>query len=182
MNSTDVRATWDTRPETPEDVAAIRRINLVAFPAPDEADLVDTLRQDADAWIPGLSWVAAEPGGGTPVAYALLTRCHVDGEDGAARPALALAPCAVLPPYQKRGAGTAVIRAALDAARAAGENLVIVLGHADYYPRFGFRPASRFGVRAAFEVPDEALMALTLQDDGGSVAPGTVRYPAAFGV
>jgi putative acetyltransferase len=181
MNSTDVRATWETRPETPEDVAAIRRINLVAFPAPDEADLVDTLREDGEAWIPELSWVAVDSEG-TPVAYALLSRCHVDGEDGTARPALALAPCAVLRPYQKQGAGTAVIRAALEAARAAGENLVIVLGHADYYPRFGFRPASQLGVRAAFEVPDEALMALTLQDDGGSVAPGTVRYPAAFGV
>jgi predicted N-acetyltransferase YhbS len=180
MNSTDVHATWDTRPETPgtpEDVAAIRRINLVAFPAPDEADLVDTLREDSDAWIPELSWVAVDSDG-TPVAYALLTRCHVDEQ-----PALALAPCAVLPPYQKQGAGTAVIRAALGAARTAGENLVIVLGHPDFYPRFGFRPASRFGIRAAFEVPDEALMVLTLQaGTGTAVAPGTVRYPAAFGV
>ena len=181
MDSTDVRATWETRPETPEDVAAIRRINLVAFPAPDEADLVDTLREDEEAWIPELSWVAVDAEG-APVAYALLTRCHVESEAGAAQPALALAPCAVLRPYQKQGAGTAVIHAALEAARAAGENLVIVLGHADYYPRFGFRPASRFGVRAAFEVPDEALMALTLQDDGESVTPGVVRYPDAFGV
>lgn len=177
MNSTDVRAVWETRPESSEDVAAIRRINLVAFPAPDEADLVDTLREDGDAWLPGLSWVAVDSEG-TPVAYALLTRCHVGDQ-----PALALAPCAVLPPYQKQGAGTAVIRAALEAARAAGENLVIVLGHADYYPRFGFRPASRLGIRAAFDVPDEALMVLTLQADAEkNVAPGTVRYPAAFGV
>ncbi|UNT01381.1 N-acetyltransferase [Streptomyces tubbatahanensis] len=167
--------TWTTRTETADDIAAIRDIVLAAFPTPQEADIVDALRADPEAWIAGLSTVATAPDG-APVGHALLTRCHVDG-----RPALALAPCAVLPSFQRTGAGSAAIRAALDAARDMGENLVVVLGHADYYPRFGFTRASRFGIRAPFEVPDEAMMAMAL-DEARDLPAGTIRYPAAFGV
>lgn len=167
--------TWIARPETADDLPAVRDILLAAFPTAAEADIVDALRADPRAWIDGLSMVAAAPGS-PPVGYALLSRCHVDEA-----PALALAPCAVLPSAQRAGCGSAAIRAALDAARAIGENLVLVLGHADYYPRFGFTPASRFGVRAPFEVPDEAMMALAL-DDTRRVPTGTIHYPAAFGV
>jgi putative acetyltransferase len=168
---------WTTRPETAADTDAVRAINLAAFPTAAEADLVDTLRADPEVWIDGLSLVAAAPDG-TPTGFALLTRCRVG--DG---PALALAPCAVLPAAQRTGAGSAAIRAALDAARARAreENLVVVLGHPAYYPRFGFTPASGFGVHASFDVPDEAMMALALDPDR-PVPRGTIRYPAAFGV
>ncbi|MGW4202512.1 GNAT family N-acetyltransferase [Streptomyces sp. NPDC004726] len=167
--------TWTTRPETADDIPAIRDILTAAFPSAAEAGIVDALRADPKAWIDGLSMVTAAPDG-TPVGYALLTRCHVDGQ-----PALALAPCAVLPSAQRTGAGSAAIRAALAAARVMGENLVVVLGHAGYYPRFGFTPASRFGIRAPFDVPDEAMMAMAL-DDTSPVPAGTIQYPAAFGV
>ncbi|WP_018653564.1 GNAT family N-acetyltransferase [Actinomadura flavalba] len=166
---------WTTRPETADDVAAVRAVNLAAFPTAEEADLVDALRADTGAWLDGLSMIALDPGG-TVAGHALLTRCHVGGA-----PALALAPTAVLPSVQRTGAGSAVIRAVLDAARARGEHLVVVLGHADYYPRFGFSRASRFGIRAPFEAPDEALMALAL-DDTRPVPGGTIAYAAAFGV
>ncbi|AXG81061.1 bifunctional class I SAM-dependent methyltransferase/N-acetyltransferase [Streptomyces paludis] len=166
---------WTARPETNDDIAAIRAIHLGAFPTAGEADIVDLLRADPKAWIDGLSFVA-EAADGTPVGHALLTRCHVDGA-----PALALAPCGVLPSAQRTGAGSAAIRAALTAARAMGENLVLVLGHADYYPRFGFTRASGFGIRAPFDVPDEAMMAMAL-DDTCPVPAGTIEYPAAFGV
>ncbi|GAA4135425.1 N-acetyltransferase [Actinomadura keratinilytica] len=165
---------WTTRPETSQDVADVRRVLQAAFPTAEEADLVDALRRDA-AWLPGLAWVAEEPGGRV-VGYALLTRCHV-GEV----PALALAPVAVLPAFQRRGVGEAVTAAALRAAERAGERLVIVLGHPEYYPRFGFTRASRFGIGVSFEVPDEALMALVL-NEGAEVPRGVVRYPAPFGV
>ena len=165
---------WTARPETASDATAIREVNLAAFPTAEEADLVDALRA-SDAWIDGLS-IVAENSEGTVVAHALLTRCHVDGAA-----ALALAPCAVLPRVQRTGAGSAAIRAALDAARALGENLVIVLGHPAYYPRFGFTQASAFGIHASFEVPDEALMALAL-DPSTETPRGTIVYPAPFGV
>ncbi|WP_030420687.1 N-acetyltransferase [Streptomyces sp. SCSIO 75703] len=166
---------WATRPETAADAEAVRAVNLAAFPTPGEADLVDALRADPAAWIEGLSMLAVEPDG-TPAGHALLTRCHVGG-----RPALALAPCAVLPRAQRTGAGSAAVRAVLDAARRRGEHLVVVLGHAAYYPRFGFTPASRLGIRAPFDAPDESLMALAL-DEGRPVPSGTIRYAPAFGV
>ncbi|MGW8553925.1 GNAT family N-acetyltransferase [Streptomyces tubercidicus] len=166
---------WRPRPETAADTAAVRRLHLAAFETSGEADLVDALRRDPSAWLPGLSYVADAPDG-TPAAHALLTRCHIDEV-----PAVALAPCAVPPAYQKRGAGGAVIRALLEAAREAGERTAIVLGHPPYYPRFGFAPAtSRFGILPPQSWPDEAFMALSL--DGSIPPPGTVRYARAFGI
>ncbi|GII60931.1 N-acetyltransferase [Sphaerisporangium krabiense] len=166
---------WTTRPERAGDVAAIRDINLAAFPGPHEADLVEALRADPQAWLPGLSWLAEAPGGDL-AGYALLTRCHVGDS-----PALALGPCAVKPEHQRRGSGSAAIRAALRAAREQGENLVVVLGHAEYYPRFGFTPASGYGIRPPFDVEDKYMMALAL-DPARPVPSGVIRYPAAFGV
>ncbi|WP_258177482.1 GNAT family N-acetyltransferase [Streptomyces solincola] len=166
---------WRTRPETPADVPAVHRLNAAAFGQPDEAELVEALRADPDAWLPGLSYVAEGPDG-TVAAYALLTRCRVGDA-----PALALAPVAVAPGAQRRGAGRAVVRAVLDEARIRGERLVLVLGHPAYYPAFGFVPASRYGIRPGFEVPDEAMRALDLAG-GGGLPSGVIHYPAAFGV
>ncbi|MFJ6572785.1 bifunctional class I SAM-dependent methyltransferase/N-acetyltransferase [Streptomyces sp. NPDC091292] len=167
---------WRTRPETAADRAAVRAVNAAAFPTEDEAALVDALRADPEAWLPGLSYVAEAPDG-TVTGHALITRCRVGDT-----PALALAPVAVLPAHQRRGVGSAVVRAVLDAVRArGGDNLVLVLGHPEYYPRFGFVPASRYGIRPGFEVPDEAMMALVF-DGSVPVPQGTIRYPAAFGV
>jgi predicted N-acetyltransferase YhbS/SAM-dependent methyltransferase len=166
---------WSTRPETPDDIATIHAVNAAAFPTTHEADLVDALRADPQAWINGLSTVI-ENADGEIVGHALLTRCHVGGER-----ALTLAPCAVLPEHQAEGFGSAAIRAGLDTARHLGENLVVVLGHAGYHRRFGFTPASGFGVHAPFDVPDGAFLALGL-DAARPTPTGVVRYPAAFGV
>lgn len=152
----------------------IREVNLAAFPSEEEADLVDALRA-SDAWIDGLSIVAEAPDGPV-VAHALLSRCHVDGV-----PALALPPCAVIPRVQRTGAGSAAIRAGLEAAHALGEKLVVVVGHPDYYRRFGFVPGSGFGIHVNFAVPDEALMALAL-DPSAETPSSAVAYPAPFGV
>ncbi|WP_113701562.1 GNAT family N-acetyltransferase [Nonomuraea lactucae] len=178
---------WITRPETGRDIPSIREVALAAFPTPLEADLIDALREDP-AWIPGLSIVAEQPGEPAAPAnpedltliagHALFTRCHV-GEDRA--PALALGPCSVLPRHQRQGAGSSAISAGLRAAAAMGESLVLVLGHPAYYPRFGFRRASAYGIRAPFEATDEAMMALVL-DDTRPVPGGVIAYPAPFGV
>ncbi|MEU9852740.1 bifunctional class I SAM-dependent methyltransferase/N-acetyltransferase [Streptomyces sp. NPDC047974] len=166
---------WPTRPERESDHAAVREVTAAAFGSPAEAELVDALRADPDAWLPGLSVVAEAPDGSV-AAHALITRCRVDGA-----PAAALAPVSVAPEHQRTGAGQAVTRAVLDAARLAGERLVLVLGHPEYYPRFGFARASEYGIKPGFDVPDEAMMALVL-DGSGPVPPGTIAYPAAFGV
>jgi putative acetyltransferase len=166
--------TWNTRVETDADIPAVHAVNTAAFDTPAEAELVDALRADP-AWIPGLSIVATDEHD-TPVGYALLTRCHIDRT-----PALCLAPCAVLPRHQRTGAGSAAVRAALRAAAEMGEYFVVVLGHPGYYPRFGFTRASRYGIGLSIEVPDEALMALTL-DTGHPLPGGTVHYAAPFGI
>ncbi|MDH2389708.1 N-acetyltransferase [Streptomyces sp. HNM0663] len=170
-----MRTTWITRAETRADIPAVREINLAAFPTAEEADLVDALRADPDAWIDGLSLVAADETGHL-VGHALLTRCHIDDT-----PALCLAPCAVRPERQNTGAGSAAIRAALTAAKDMGERYVVVLGHPAYYPRFGFTPASADGITLTVDVPDEALMALTLEADA-PLPSGTVHYAAPFGI
>ncbi|CAM2787717.1 GNAT family N-acetyltransferase [Skermania piniformis] len=163
------------RPETAADVAAVRAVELSAFPTAAEADLVTALRADPAGWIDGLSMLALTPDE-TPIGHALLTRCHIGDV-----PALALAPCAVTPGYQRRGVGTTVIRAALAAAGAREERFVVVLGHPEYYPRFGFERADRFGIELSIPTPAEALRVLSL--DPADVPPaGRVRYPTAFGI
>lgn len=176
------RPTLTVRHETPGDVPGVREVTRAAFGHDDEADLVDALRADADAWMDGMSWVGVLPGGrGGPervVGHALLTRCHVGDV-----PALCLAPCSVSPDLQRTGVGTAVIRRALDAAREASEDLVVVLGHPGYYPRFGFEPAVPHGVYLSVDLgPDEdSLMVLRL-DPVAPVPSGLVRYAPAFGI
>lgn len=166
--------TWITRPETVSDVAAIHRVHRAAFQTPEEAELVDALRNEPE-WIAPLS-VVATSGDGTIVGHALLTRCYIDDV-----PALALSPCAVVPSQQRSGAGSAAIRAALHAAEEQGESFVIVLGHPEYYPRFGFNRALSYGIKLSIEVPDDALMALSLNSDR-KLPAGVVRYSAPFGI
>ncbi|MEU7136823.1 N-acetyltransferase [Streptomyces sp. NPDC046261] len=166
--------TWLTRAETGADIPVIREIALAAFETPLEADLVDALRADS-AWIDGLSIVSTDEDG-TVVGHALLTRCHIGDT-----PALCLGPVSVRPEYQRSGAGSAAIRAALRAAKGRGERYVTVLGHPAYYPRFGFGRASAHGIRVSMDVPDEAMMAMAL-DEAHPLPGGTVRYAAPFGI
>ncbi|CAM5441744.1 N-acetyltransferase OS=Streptomyces tendae OX=1932 GN=GUR47_05310 PE=4 SV=1 [Streptomyces tendae] len=169
------RNSWNTRAETGADVPVIRDIVRAAFPTPEEAALVDALRADPGAWIEGLSLVAVDDAD-RPAGHALLTRCHIGDS-----PALCLAPVAVRPEHQRSGAGTAAVRAALAAAGRLGERHVVVLGHPEYYPRFGFGRACAYGIGLSSDVPDEALMALTL-DAAHPLPAGTVRYAAPFGI
>ncbi|MFF2544918.1 GNAT family N-acetyltransferase [Kitasatospora sp. NPDC058063] len=161
-----------TRVECPDDVPATRRVHMAAFPGPDEADLVDALRRDP-AWLPGLSVVAVD-GAGLVIGHALLTRLRVgDGK------ALALAPVAVAPEWQRRGVGELVVRAVLAAAEEAGEKLVVVLGDPEYYGRFGFAPAGRHEVTGPFEVPEAYFQVLPLAAYDGAPR-GLCRYPEPF--
>lgn len=161
------------RPEADHDRDAIRRVHEAAFATPAEADLVDELR-GTDAWIPGLSLVAAD--GDDVVGHLLMSVARLDrgGE------VLALAPIAVLPGRQGTGVGGALVREGLARAASTGHRLVVVLGHPEYYPRFGFTSARAQGILAPFEVSDAAWMSLTLHDDLPR-PQGTVVYPPAFG-
>ncbi|MEV4613677.1 N-acetyltransferase [Kitasatospora sp. NPDC049258] len=161
-----------TRVENPADAPATRRVHMAAFPGPEEADLVDALRRD-EAWVPALSVVAVDERD-LIIGHVLMTRLQV-GEGRA----LSLAPVAVAPEWQRKGVGDALVRAALAAAEAAGEQLVVVLGDPDYYGRFGFEPASRHRVSGPFEAPDAYFQVLPLGGYDGSTQ-GVCRYPAPF--
>lgn len=167
---------FDLRSQTPQDDDAIDAVVTAAFGRTNEAVLVRRLRAEA-GYDPRLSIVARIDG--RTVGHVLLTPISIE-QAGATTPALALAPVAVTPEFQRRGIGSQLVRAGLDAARAAGHGIVIVLGHAAYYPRFGFRPASDFGITAPFDVPAEAFMALELRAGALDGVHGVVRYPAAF--
>lgn len=90
------------------------------------------------------------------------------------------APVAVLPAYQKQGIGSQLILHGLNKSKEMGFKSVIVLGHETYYPRFGFRPADKWGIKAPFEVPDEAFMALELEAGSLNGIAGTVVYGREF--
>lgn len=163
-----------TRPERPEDAGPVRAVLEAAFDTPAEADLVDALRAEG-ALVPDLSLVAEQDG--EVVGYIGFSRARL----GAGGPEiLALAPMAVIPDRQNRGIGYDLVADALRRAEDTPYPLIVVLGHPDYYPRFGFDPASAYGVECPYEgVPPEAWMAYTLPayEPGTS---GTVEYAAAF--
>lgn len=139
--------------------------------------LVGRLRV-SDAYIPELS-IVAEDVTGQIIGHILLTRISiVDGAN--AEDSLAMAPVSVLPTNQKQGIGSRLIRTALAKAKELGYGSVIVLGHPDFYPRFGFRKASEWGIRPPFDVPDNAFMALELQKGSLRNVGGVVRYPEPF--
>jgi putative acetyltransferase len=110
------------------------------------------------------------------VGHILLSRVSIAGVD---EPILALAPMTVLPEHQRRGIGSALVRSALDAAETLEEPLVVVLGHPWFYPRFGFKRASRYGIFPSESWPDAAFMAKPLTRWSRALR-GRVVYPATF--
>ncbi|MBI3992747.1 MAG: N-acetyltransferase [Candidatus Lambdaproteobacteria bacterium] len=162
------------RDECPEDVSAIHHVNALAFGQPQEAALVDALRR-AGAVL--LSLVAVEDG--AIVGHILFSPVRVRGGGGEFA-AVGLAPMAVLPAWQRRGIGSALVRAGLARLRGMGQEAVVVLGHPAYYPRFGFRRASVFGLRWEHAAPDEAFMALELVAGSLAGRQGVVAYRPEF--
>ncbi|MFP5346217.1 MAG: GNAT family N-acetyltransferase [Actinomycetes bacterium] len=161
------------RPEQPEDAAAIADVVTRSFAGTDvttgnEAVLVSRLRSDPESWLGRFGFVAVKDG--EIIGYVLGSRIQVGGS-----PAVALAPLAVLPEYQRSGVGTQLVRRLIGEARSAGETLIVVLGYPEYYGRFGFRAADDVGILGPFHGP--SFQALPLASD----APvGRAVYPAAF--
>ncbi len=163
------------RRERPADVARIRAVNELAFGNEVEADLVDALRARGQATL-SLVAVAAH----RVVGHILFSPVTIaSGSEAVA--ALGLGPMAVLPAHQRQGIGSSLVRTGLAACRAAGHGCVVVLGHPEYYPRFGFTPASRHGVAWEHRAPDEAFMLLELHEGALGGRGGIVRYQPEFG-
>lgn len=132
----------------------------------------------SETFIPELSLVA-ETDEGIIAGYILLTEVEIVSENGIT-PSLAVAPLAVLPEYQGKGIGGLLLKSAHKKAAGLGYGSAVLLGHKDYYPRFGYREAMEFGIRFPFDVPSEYCQAIELQLDALNGVTGTVRYPAVF--
>lgn len=164
------------RKERPEDVPAIRQVNERAFGQPLEADVVDKLRRTCEGC---LSLVATNRG--RVVGHVLFSPAAVERQGRTALEGMGLAPVAVLPEYQRQGIGSLLVREGLSMLQASACPFVIVLGHPEYYPRFGFQRASKYGFTSQWEgVPDEAFMILVFDAPTLTGVSGVVRYRSEF--
>ncbi len=163
------------REESPGDLESIRALNRAAFGSSAEARLVDRLRANKALL---LSLVAEEAG--EVVGHIAFSPATLTSDDGKVRSIVGLAPMSVLPPRQGQGIGAALVRAGLDRVRSAGHGVVVLLGHANYYPKFGFVPASRYGLRWEHDAPDEAFMALELRPGALDGVRGVVAFRREF--
>jgi putative acetyltransferase len=163
------------REETPGDFGAVRRVNELAFGRPQEAALVEALRVSA---APYVSLVAED--GGRIVGHIFFSPVTIES-DAAAHEAFALGPMAVLPESQGRGVGSRLVLEGLEECRRRGHEVVFVLGHPEYYPRFGFEPTKARGITCEFAVPEEVFMLKELREGALAARGGVVKYHPEFG-
>jgi putative acetyltransferase len=162
------------KPEERADVPGIRRVVESAFETAFEADMVDALRQQAR---PIVSFVATLDD--VVVGHILFSPLTLSSQPDMA--VMALAPVAVVPERQRQGIGSALVRAGIEECRHLGALAIVVIGHPEYYRRFGFVRASGFGLTSRYDVRDEAFMALELQPGALSGKAGAIHFHAAFG-
>jgi putative acetyltransferase len=164
----------EIRQELPEHALGVREVNERAFNGSVEADLVERLRERRGAT---LSLVAVEAG--RVVGHIFFSPVTLESK-GQTSVGVGLGPMAVLPEFQRQGIGTKLVETGLAQCRSAGFDFIVVLGHPEYYPRFGFIPASRFGLRSEYDVSDEVFMAMELRPNGLAGCAGVVRYQPEF--
>ncbi len=164
----------DIRAEQAEDLEAVRQVNIAAFGRDNEANLVDRLRGRAST----LSFVAVQSE--QIVGHIFYSPVSIAGQCADNSLVLGLGPIAVLPQYQRQGVGSRLLQHSLEEATRLGYKAIVVLGHPEYYPRFGFTPASKKGLGCEYEVPDEAFMVLELEPGALAGCVGTVKYQPEF--
>ena len=162
------------RNEERGDEDGIRHVNASAFSGSAEAAIVDALRGNA-----GVISLVAATSTNQIIGHILFSPVHVRGAPSALRIA-GLGPMAVLPEHQRHGVGSELVRSGLDACRRTGYDVVVVVGHPAYYPRFGFVAASGHGLTYERPLPANVFMVLELRVGTLSQVRGTVRYAPEF--
>jgi len=161
------------RSENSTDYDQVFKLNSYAFERKDEAILIDKIRQ-SDSFVPQLSLVAESDN--SIVGHILFTKVKINNEE-----LLALAPMAVIPGKQKDGISKLLIENGISIAKDLGFRAVLVLGHPDYYKKFGFTTASDYGIKAPWaNIPDDAFMAIELFDGALNNISGVVDYGEIF--
>jgi len=162
------------RPEIPEDQISIHYVNQEAFGRNQEADLVDKLRKRG---VLTISLVAIQET--TIVGHIAFSPVESASEESSFG-ALTLAPVAVLPSHQNKGIGSQLVTAGLEECHRLEHEIVVLAGHSNYYPRFGFVRAYAKGIECEFEVPDEAWMIVELKQGALAGRQGKVRFQPEF--
>jgi putative acetyltransferase len=165
-------ASIEVREERPGDIAAIRALHRHAFGQDQEGRIVDALRSNGALM---LSLVATREG--VVVGHIAYSPIAVGG----AALGAALGPMAVQPEYQRQGIGSRLVESGTLRLQQTGCPFIVVVGHAGYYPRFGFTPASARGITCEWDVPDDVFMLLVLDEAKmAGVAGGAVTYRREF--
>jgi putative acetyltransferase len=164
----------EIRAEKTEDIAAVRQVNIAAFGREGEANLVDKLREVPST----LSFVAVLDN--SIVGHVCFSSVTLEPNPAEEIFLLGLAPLAVLPQYQRQGIGSLLVQYSLKKCQEAGCNAIVVLGHPEYYPRFGFVPAKQKGLGCEYLVPDEVFMVLELTDEALRDFNGIIKYRPEF--
>ncbi|PZO38193.1 MAG: GNAT family N-acetyltransferase [Pseudanabaena frigida] len=164
----------EVRIERIEDINAIFQVNVAAFGRKEEAILVDRLRDIESTF----SFVAVEAK--KVVGHIFYSPVEIEGQCSDNLFILGLAPMAVLPEHQRQGIGSLLIRYSLEECTGLGYKAVVVLGHPEFYSRFGFVPAKEKGLRCEYKVPDDVFMVLELENGTLENCIGTVKYRSEF--
>lgn len=164
------------RPETRQDLRSVEAVAEMTFGRRLEVRMIESIRA-SDGYVPELSLVAEDEETGALVGHIMLSYVELEGTG---RCVLELGPLGVRPSRQRQGIGSQLVREALARADALGEPLVVVLGHPEYYPRFGFRPSRELGIERPHRgIPEDAFMAVPL----GAYDPalrGRIVFPPGF--
>lgn len=162
------------REEELVDTEAIWNINTDVFETEAEAKLVNVLRDSGCTFI---SLVAETDN--KAVGHILFTPVELSGNKNKLK-LIGLAPMAVLQQYQNKGIGSKLVKAGIEICQSKGYDAVVVLGHPDYYPKFGFVPSNTYGIKSEYEVPDEAFMILELVSGSLKGHKGVIKYHESF--
>ena len=161
----------EIRDECCEDITAIREVNRRAFQQEEESNIVDALRVNGGTLLSLVATVNDQVVG--HIMYSPVTIAeNVNG--------VALGPMAVVPEHQRKGIGTRLVEAGNRKIKDAGYPFIIVVGHAEYYPRFGFSLASEYGIKCEWDVPDNSFMLLILDREKMQGVSGLARYRLEF--
>lgn len=163
------------RQEISNDFKSVFALNHLAFGQEGESQLIEKIRR-GNTFVPELSLVAVQEG--KIIGHILFSKIKIIGTQ--IYPSLALAPMSVHPDFQKKGIGSKLVTIGLQIAKNLKFEHVIVLGHKNYYPKFGFHKASKWKINCPFEVPDENFMAIELVEGSLKNKDGVVEYPTAF--